>query len=256
MKNKDLSNMLFGVFFYAIVAGLLIWTASLDYRLIARLIPNQRMLPAFGLVLFDGGLMGWLFTYIYRSRSSLQRLLSAVMTVISLVGIGLFTAVSLIFEAEQVITFIDTENLPNIVVIAIGIQTFLFVASTVLFHLADPEIMEKNAIQSIQTDIVGEALDQFEKLAPEVAQDLTQEMAEMMLLNLTNTMARRIGHNEEFEYIVTKQPIGTAEKEEEKKRLRRERRKARKAEQKTEAEKANPVAIDNTDEQKNGGNRW
>lgn len=251
MKNRQ---DIFGWFFYAVVFGLLIWTATLDYRLIARLIPSQRLLPFFGLVLFDGGLIGWLFTYIYRSRSSLQRLLSAIMTIISLTGIGLFTAVSLIFEAEQVITFVNTENLPNAVVIAIGIQTFLFVASTVLFHLADPEIMEKNAIQAIQTDIVSEALEQFENKAPQVAKDLTEALAEMMLNNLVNSMSLKIGSDDRWEYEIKRHEKGYAEKEEARRKQRRQRRKAkREGDNETD-----PVAKKDTDDEqrKTGGKGW
>lgn len=248
---RDLSKF-FGWFFYAVVIGLLVWTARLDYRLIARLIPEQPTLPFFGLVLFDGGLTGWLFTYIYRSRSSLQRLISAIMTIVSLAGIGIFTAISLIFEAEQVITFVDTENLPNLVVIALGVQTFLFVAATVLFHLADPEIMEKNAIQAIQTDIVSEALEQFEQKAPEVAKDLTEALSEMMLGNLVNSLSFKIGEDGKWEYEIVRHEKGYAEKQEERKKARRERRKA-----KREAEKeTDPVAKDDSKKKSDGGRSW
>jgi len=234
--GENLSGKITSFAFYAVVIFLLVWTAFLDYSFIRRVVTDQPFLAFFGLVLFDGGLLGWLTTYIYRARGSTQRLLSLVMTILSLIGIGILSAAELLEQAGELVRF-DIQNLPTIVVILISVQTFLFVASTVLFHLSDPDIMERVNMQAIEDEVIQTAFDLFDKNKKETAMQLATTMSTQMLEHLVAHFDNRLDPNSEWEYEVKRHKKGyTQSKKTAAKSARRRIRRQKAKEEKKETE--------------------
>ena len=67
MLNRTIAKFLF----YAVALVLLLWTSSLTYSFLSMALPNSFWLvPLLGLVVFDAGMVAWLFVFVSRASST------------------------------------------------------------------------------------------------------------------------------------------------------------------------------------------
>ena len=65
---------MFSKILFYIVAGVLVtWTASLTYSFISQALPDQPITPYFALVVFDVGMVSWLFIFMFAAEGIAQR---------------------------------------------------------------------------------------------------------------------------------------------------------------------------------------
>lgn len=143
--------------FLLVSTVVLVWTSYLTVSFLTLVLPESFwMVPYLGLVIFDGGMLGWLVVFLYLAEGSSQRFIALFMTVFNLTGVGLMT-VSEIVMGGQTFTTIPP-MLGTIAIWGIGIWTFVNVGAIITFHLASPSARLSAAIQDEKDMIVEDAL--------------------------------------------------------------------------------------------------
>ncbi len=94
------------------------------------------VVPYLGLVVFDGGMIGWMFVYLYLAEGAMQRAIALGLTIFNLIGVGLMTIAEIVLGGQ---TFTAApEMLGTVAIWGVGIWTFVNVAGIVAFHLRRP----------------------------------------------------------------------------------------------------------------------
>ena len=175
MKSSGLkrtgSKMVFG--FISVV--IFLWTASLTVSFLQSVLPGSFWaVPYLGLVVFDGGMIGWMIVYLYNSEGSMQRSIALGMTIFNLLGVGLMTVAEILLGGQSLT--VAPEMLGTFAIWGVGIWTFANVAAIIAFHLSSPDARIAAAIQEEKDAIMDAAMDDMRNRRQENAQRLSRQM--------------------------------------------------------------------------------
>jgi hypothetical protein len=147
------SKIVFGL----ISAVILTWTAYLTTSFLSMVLPASFwIVPYLGLVVFDGGMIGWLTVYLYMAEGAMQRAIALGLTLFNLLGVGLMTIAEIVLGGQTLTA--APEMLGTVAIWAVGIWTFVNVAGIIAFHLSSPDARIAAAIQDEKDAVVEDAL--------------------------------------------------------------------------------------------------
>jgi hypothetical protein len=184
-KNKrTATKIIFGL----ISAALLMWTAYLTVSFLSVALPGAFWLaPYLGLVVFDAGMIGWLFVYLYLAEGAMQRTIALGLTVFNLLGVGLMTIAEIVLGGQTLTA--APEGLGTAAIWGVGGWTFVNVAAIVAFHLSSPDARIAAAIQDEKDAVVDLALQDLTARREQNALALSQDMSAGMYNTLVNELA-------------------------------------------------------------------
>ena len=140
-----------------ISAVILTWTAYLTTSFLSMVLPASFwIVPYLGLVVFDGGMIGWLTVYLYMAEGAMQRAIALGLTLFNLLGVGLMTIAEIVLGGQTLTA--APEMLGTVAIWAVGIWTFVNVAGIIAFHLSSPDARIAAAIQDEKDAVVEDAL--------------------------------------------------------------------------------------------------
>ena len=179
MLNRTLAKYLF----YMVAVILFTWTASLTVSFIQSVLPNSLWaVPYLALVVFDGGLIAWMFVFLSHAQGNIQRATALILTIVNLLGVGLMVVAEILLDGQTLTA--APESLGTVAVWAIGVWTIINVAGVVLFHLGDNEARKEMAIQSEKDAIFEGALTALKNRRIAAQQGLANEMSATMFAQL------------------------------------------------------------------------
>ncbi len=179
MLNRTIAKYLF----YMVAVILFTWTASLTVSFIQSVLPNSFWaVPYLALVVFDGGLIAWMFVFLSHAQGNIQRATALILTIVNLLGVGLMVIAEILLDGQTLTA--APESLGTVAVWAIGIWTIINVAGVVLFHLGDNEARKEMAIQSEKDAIFEGALTALKNRRIAAQQGLANEMSATMFAQL------------------------------------------------------------------------
>jgi len=151
------------IVFGLISVVIFLWTAYLTTSFLGTVLPGAFwVVPYLGLVVFDGGMIGWMFVYLYLAEGSMQRTIALGLTVFNLIGVGLIWAV--------------------------GIWTFVNVAGIVAFHLSSPDAKIAAAIQEEKDAVTEDALTDLRNRRSDNAKLLSAQLGAGMFKTLVSEL--------------------------------------------------------------------
>jgi hypothetical protein len=130
-----------------------LWTAYLTTSFLSMVLPSSFwVVPYLGLVVFDGGMIGWMFVYLYLAEGSMQRSIALGLTIFNLIGVGLMTIAEIVLGGQ---TFTAApEMLGTVAIWGVGIWTFVNVAGIVAFHLSSPDARLRRRFRKRKTRLL------------------------------------------------------------------------------------------------------
>ena len=91
--------------FYGVATILLLWTGSLTYAFVAAALPQAHWLvPLFALVVFDVGMLAWLYVYLNYAEGSGQRAVALVMCIFDFLGVGLMVLAEILLGGQNLVS--------------------------------------------------------------------------------------------------------------------------------------------------------
>lgn len=133
--------------FYAVAIILLIWTSSLTYSFLSMALPNTFWaVPLLGLVVFDVGMISWMFVFLGHAEGAIQRAVAIALTMFNFVGVGLMVIAEILLDGQQLVE--APEMLGTAAIWGIGIWTIANVLGVLIFHLGSPAARREMAMQT------------------------------------------------------------------------------------------------------------
>ncbi len=187
MKSSGLKRTGSKIVFGLISVVILMWTASLTISFLQSVLPGQFWaVPYLGLVVFDGGMIGWLIVYLYNAEGSMQRSIALGLTVFNLLGVGMMTIAEIVLGGQTLT--VAPAMLGTVAIWGVGIWTIANVAGIVGYHLASPDARIAAAIQEEKDALVDEALNVLRKRRQENAHALSGQMGGAMYAALVSEL--------------------------------------------------------------------
>ena len=175
------------IVFGLISVVIFLWTAYLTTSFLSMVLPASFwVVPYLGLVVFDGGMIGWMFVYLYLAEGSMQRSIALGLTVFNLIGVGLMTIAEIVLGG-QTLTEVPA-MLGTVAIWAVGIWTFVNVAGIIAFHLSSPDAQIAAAIQEEKDAVVQEALTDLSNRRQENAKLLSAQLGGGMFKTLVTEL--------------------------------------------------------------------
>ena len=175
MLNRTIAKFLF----YAVTIALMAWTSSLTYSFLSMALPGQMwIVPLLGLVVFDVGMISWLFVFLSHAEGAIQRAVGIILCLFNFVGVGLMTISEILLSGQTMAA--APEMLGTIAIWGIGIWTTVNVLGVLVFHLGDPAARKEMAIQSEKDAIFEGALDALKQRRVDAQQALSHELSGVM----------------------------------------------------------------------------
>ena len=173
------------VVFGLLSAVILLWTGSLTVSFLSGVLPGTFWaVPYLGLVVFDGGMIGWLVVYLYNAEGSMQRTIALGLTLFNLLGVGLMTVAEIVLGGQTLT--VAPEMLGTAAIWGIGVWTFVNVAGIIAFHLSSPDARIAAAIQEEKDAVVDEALTDMRGRRQDNAKMLSRQMGAGMFKTLVS----------------------------------------------------------------------
>lgn len=173
--------------FYALAAVLIAWTASLTYSFIGAALPESPWyVPAFGLVVFDAGMLSWLFVFLHHAEGADQRAVAIAACTIDLLGVGLMVLSEILLGGQTWTA--APENLATYAVWGIAIWTIINVTAVIAYHLLSPEARQQMALQSEKDAIFDAALKSLTKKREQNSGRLADRLSDGMLSTLEHEL--------------------------------------------------------------------
>ena len=175
------------IVFGLISVVIFLWTAYLTTSFLSMVLPSSFwVVPYLGLVVFDGGMIGWMFVYLYLAEGSMQRSIALGLTIFNLLGVGLMTIAEIVLGGQ---TFTAApEMLGTVAIWGVGIWTFVNVAGIVAFHLSSPDAKIAAAIQEEKDAVVEEALTDLSNRRTDNAKLLSGQLGAGMFKTLVSEL--------------------------------------------------------------------
>lgn len=188
MLNKTVAKFLF----YTVALVLFIWTSSLTYSFLGMALPGQFWLvPLLGLVVFDFGMVAWMFVFLSHAEGAIQRAVALILTVFNFAGVGLMVIAEILMGGQQMAA--APELLGTAAIWGIGIWTIVNVGGVILFHIGDNNARRAMAYQSQKDAIFDAALADLNSRRIDAQKALSEEISAAMMreliaeLNTSNT---------------------------------------------------------------------
>jgi hypothetical protein len=176
------------IVFGLISVVILCWTGYLTTSFLSTVLPAAFwIVPYLGLVVFDGGMIGWMFVYLYLAEGSMQRSIALGLTVFNLIGVGLMTIAEIVLGGQTLAEV--PAMLGTVAIWAVGIWTFVNVAGIVAFHLSSPDARIAAAIQEEKDAVVEAALDDLSNRRQENAKILSGQMGAGMFKTMVSELS-------------------------------------------------------------------
>lgn len=173
--------------FYAVAVTLLAWTGSLTYSFLSMALPGAFFLvPLLGLVVFDAGMIAWLFVFLSHAEGAIQRATAIVLCLFDFLGVGLMVMAEILLDGQQLVDAPDL--LATAAIWGIGIWTVVNVFGVILFHLGDPEARKEMTIQAEKDAIFDGALKKLNNRRMEHESALADELSEAMFTQLLSEL--------------------------------------------------------------------
>ena len=175
------------IVFGLISVVIFLWTAYLTTSFLGTVLPGAFwVVPYLGLVVFDGGMIGWMFVYLYLAEGSMQRTIALGLTVFNLIGVGLMTIAEIVLGGQ---TFAEVPAMLGTAAIwAVGIWTFVNVAGIVAFHLSSPDAKIAAAIQEEKDAVTEDALTDLRNRRSDNAKLLSAQLGAGMFKTLVSEL--------------------------------------------------------------------
>lgn len=155
---KEIGTTLTKILFYFVAAVLLVWTASLTVDFISSALPSMPWyVPYLALVVFDGGMIAWLFVFLKYAEGTIQRAVALGLVMFDFLGVGLLVMADILLGGQTWTA--APEGLGTWAVWGIGIWTVVNVLGVLAFHIGDPEAQVQMSIQNEKDAIFRGALD-------------------------------------------------------------------------------------------------
>ncbi len=179
MKSSGLKRTGSKVVFGLISLIMLLWTASLTVSFMQGVLPGSFWaVPYLSLVVFDGGMVGWLIVYLHNAEGSMQRTIALGLTVFNLLGVGLMTIAEIVLSGQALTA--APEMLGTAAIWGVGIWTFVNVAAIVGYHLSSPDARIAAAIQEEKDAVIDEALTDLRSRRQDNAARLSRQIGSGM----------------------------------------------------------------------------
>ena len=179
MLNRTIAKFLF----YAVVIVLMAWTSSLTYSFLGMALPGSFWLvPLLGLVVFDVGMIAWLFVFLSHAEGAIQRAAAIVLTLFNFVGVGLMTISEILMGGQQLVAV--PEMIGTIAIWGVGIWTVVNVLGVLVFHLGDNNARREMAMQSEKDAVFDAALADLKTRRIDAQKALSSEMSAAMMAEL------------------------------------------------------------------------
>lgn len=191
--TKDIGKGIGKVLFYILAFMVILWTGSLTYGLVSRLLPGNWITPLFALALFDGGALVWLLVFLKSAAGIPQRVISIMAFGLDLMGV-VFVSMSELFLGGQELAAIP-QGLGTYVVWGIGGFTAINLIAIYTFHIANPEEITEIRVRSLQDKVQDEALRQVEAQITEMTPDLAVEIKRRMFVDVLSRLSLPIPGN-------------------------------------------------------------
>jgi len=176
------------IVFGLISTVILLWTGYLTTSFLSTVLPAAFwIVPYLGLVVFDGGMIGWMFVYLYLAEGSMQRSIALGLTVFNLIGVGLMTIAEIVLGGQTLAEV--PAMLGTVAIWAVGIWTFVNVAGIIAFHLSSPDARIAAAIQEEKDAVVEEALTDLSNRRQENAKILSGQMGAGMFKTMVSELS-------------------------------------------------------------------
>jgi hypothetical protein len=179
MLNRTLAKFIF----YAVAIVLLVWTSSLTYSFLAMALPNTFWaVPLLGLVVFDVGMIAWLFVFLSHAEGAIQRAVAITLTMWNFVGVGLMVIAEILLDGQQMVE--APEMLGTAAIWGIGIWTIANVLGVLVFHLGDNNARREMAMQSERDAVFDAALKNLTQQRAVIQEELARQLGTAMLDDL------------------------------------------------------------------------
>lgn len=176
MLNRTIAKFLF----YAVAIVLLVWTSSLTYSFLSMALPGTFWLvPLLGLVVFDVGMIAWLFVFLSHAEGAIQRATAIILCLFNFVGVGLMTISEILLDGQTMVE--APPMLGTVAIWAIGIWTTVNVLGVLVFHLGDNQARRAMAYQAEKDAIFDAALDGLKTRRIAIQQAMSDEMSRAMM---------------------------------------------------------------------------
>lgn len=176
MLNRTIAKFLF----YSVAIVLLLWTSSLTYSFLSMALPNTFWLvPLLGLVVFDVGMIAWLFVFLSHAEGAIQRAVAIILTMFNFVGVGLMTIAEILLDGQQMAE--APAMLGTAAIWGIGIWTVVNVLGVLVFHLGDNQARRAMAYQAEKDEIFDAALKDLKTRRIGIQQEMAEEISRAMI---------------------------------------------------------------------------
>lgn len=176
MLNKTIAKFLF----YAVAVILLLWTSSLTYSFLAMALPGAFWLvPLLGLVVFDVGMIAWMFVFLSHAEGAIQRAVAITLTLFNFVGVGLMVIAEILLDGQTLTT--APAMLGTAAIWGIGVWTVANVLGVIVFHLGDNQARRAMAYQNEKDEIFDAALKDLRTRRIHVQKAMSEEISRAMM---------------------------------------------------------------------------
>ena len=170
---------------------LLVFTASRTLDLLQTFLPTgqQSVFAYFGLVAFDGGLLGWSLFFAHGARGQYQRAFALLMVIMSLLAVGVSTIADLYLNASAkgILTQLSEGQRLAILLVVGGVIVANIVAFF-LVHITEPDRLRAMATENAKDMIHAETLRQIQRAAPIVASEVAPELTKRWVTATTQEL--------------------------------------------------------------------
>ena len=176
---KDIGAGIGKIMGLCFAGAVIFYTAYLTYQLSARLVPDNTILQAMTVVLFDIGALVWFTLFITQSKGTGQWAISAIGFLMGLGGAIIMAGGELILG--QTLVVVDNMEeigwiLVSTTILAAVVHAFL----SYMFHLADPAVWNgienSQRISKVQAQAYEKGRAEIDRLAAEMGSDLAQSL--------------------------------------------------------------------------------
>lgn len=183
MESGSISKVIAKGVFYAVAIVLILWTASLTYSFVSGALPHMAWyVPLLSLVVFDVGMIAWMFVFRFHAKGTAQRATAITLTLLDLIGAGLMVIAEILLGGQQLAA--APEALGEWAIWGIGLWTVANTAAVVGFHLLSPDSRKDMALQSASDAIWEKGLDQLKQQSQEQGATLAGFIANALMTEL------------------------------------------------------------------------
>lgn len=184
---NDISKWLTKLVFYLMAVVLFAWTASLTVSFVSSALPNSPwFVPYFALVVFDLGMIAWLYVFLKHAEGTIQRGIALAACAFDFIGVGLMVMAEILLGGQSLTAAPAT--LGAWAIWGIGIWTVFNVAAVLIFHIGDPQAQLQMSLQNEQDAITRQALENLAARRKQHSADLANQLGGRMYETLLDRL--------------------------------------------------------------------